>query len=57
MERLENMIENEILLLPEVSMLYTRLSLLIAAVGREDQERSTTLSESAMQRQHLSTRT
>jgi len=51
------MIENESLLLPEVSMLYTRLSLLIAAVGREDQERSTTLSESAMQRQHLSTRT
>lgn len=50
------MIENGNQLLVEVSMSYTRLSLLIAAVGREDQERSTTLSESAMQQQHLSTR-
>ena len=42
MESLERMIESESQLLMEVDMLYTRLSLLIAAVDREDQERSTT---------------
>ena len=46
------MIETENQLLVEMNMLYTCLSVLIAAVDREDQERSTTLSESAMQRQH-----
>lgn len=48
MKSLKRMIENESQMLVEVSVLYTRLSLLIAAVGREDQERSRTLSESAM---------
>ena len=51
------MIENENQMLVEVNMFYTRLSLLLAAVDREDQERSTTVDESATQRQHSSTRT
>ena len=42
MESLERMIESECQLLMEVGVLYTRLSLLNAAVDREDQERSTT---------------